>query len=87
MPFGPYPSSFHFNLLFIFFVAGDSLSETGAGSVIQSDISQPNITYSSDQMMDSQMVSNIPKAKINVPGKIYPSQQLVGHYQQISGVR
>nr|XP_019566399.1 PREDICTED: serine/threonine-protein kinase WNK3 [Rhinolophus sinicus] len=68
-------------------VTGDNLSEAGAGSVKQSDTSQPSIAYSSDQMMGSQMVSNISQAKINVPGKIYPSQQLVGHYQQISGLQ
>lgn len=88
MPFEPCASSFPFYLLLIFFVIGDSLSEAGAGSVKHSDTSsQPNIAYSSDQTMGSQMVSNIPQAEINVPGKIYPSQQLVGHYQQISGVR
>ncbi|XP_032330554.1 serine/threonine-protein kinase WNK3 [Camelus ferus] len=69
-------------------VIGDNLSEAGAGSVIHSDTSsQPSIAYSSDQIMGSQMVSNIPQAEINVPGKIYPSQQLVGHYQQISGLQ
>ncbi|XP_023982670.1 serine/threonine-protein kinase WNK3 [Physeter macrocephalus] len=69
-------------------VTGDSLSEAGAGSVIHSGTSnQPSIAYSSDQMMGSQMVSNNPQAEKNVPGKIYPSQQLVGHYQQISGLQ
>ncbi|XP_010995127.2 serine/threonine-protein kinase WNK3 isoform X2 [Camelus dromedarius] len=69
-------------------VIGDNLSEAGAGSVIHSDTSsQPSVAYSSDQIMGSQMVSNIPQAEINVPGKIYPSQQLVGHYQQISGLQ
>ncbi|XP_058391893.1 serine/threonine-protein kinase WNK3 isoform X1 [Diceros bicornis minor] len=69
-------------------VIGDSLSEAGAGSVKHSDTSsQPSIACSSDQTMGSQMVSNIPQAEINVPGKIYPSQQLVGHYQQISGLQ
>lgn len=88
MPFGPYVSSFSFYLLLIFFVIGDNLSEAGVGSAIHSDTSsQPSIAYSSDQMMGSQVVSNIPQAEINVPGMIYPSQQLVGHYQQISGVR
>ncbi|XP_066105141.1 serine/threonine-protein kinase WNK3 [Saccopteryx bilineata] len=67
-------------------VTGDNLSEAGIGSVIHSDTSQPSTAYSSDQTMTSQMVSNIPQAEINVPGKIYPSQQLVGHYQQISGL-
>ena len=79
---------FPFYLSLVFFAVGDSLSEAGAGSVIHSDTSnQPSIAYSSDQMMGSQMVSNNPQAEINVPGKIYPSQQLVGHCQQISGVR
>ncbi|XP_045393580.1 serine/threonine-protein kinase WNK3 isoform X2 [Lemur catta] len=69
-------------------VTGDNLSESGAGSVIHSDTSsQPSIAYSSNQTMSSQMVSNIPQAEINVPGQIYPSQQLVGHYQQISGLQ
>ncbi|XP_007446539.1 PREDICTED: serine/threonine-protein kinase WNK3 isoform X2 [Lipotes vexillifer] len=69
-------------------VTSDSLSEAGAGSVIHSETSnQPSISYSSDQMMGSQMVSNNPQAEINVPGEIYPSQQLVGHYQQISGLQ
>ncbi|XP_014390808.1 PREDICTED: serine/threonine-protein kinase WNK3 [Myotis brandtii] len=66
-------------------VTGDNLSESGAGSVTHSDASQPSTGYSSDQMMGSQMVSSIPQAEMNVPGKIYPPQQLVGHYQQISG--
>ncbi|XP_036917556.1 serine/threonine-protein kinase WNK3 [Sturnira hondurensis] len=65
-------------------VTGDTLSEVGAGSVIQSDTNQPSTVYSSDQMMGSQMVSNIPRAEIKVPGKIYPAQQLVGHCQQVS---
>ncbi|XP_069319849.1 serine/threonine-protein kinase WNK3 isoform X2 [Eulemur rufifrons] len=69
-------------------VTGDNLSESGAGSVIHSDTSsQPSIAYSSNQTMSSQMVSNIPQAEINVPGQIYPSQQLVGHFQQISGLQ
>ncbi|XP_059536088.1 serine/threonine-protein kinase WNK3 [Myotis daubentonii] len=66
-------------------VTGDNLSESGAGSVTHSDASQPSTGYSSDQVMGSQMVSSIPQAEMNVPGKIYPPQQLVGHYQQISG--
>ncbi|XP_032703847.1 serine/threonine-protein kinase WNK3 isoform X3 [Lontra canadensis] len=65
-------------------VAGDNLSEAGVGSAVHSDTSsQPSVAYSSDQMM----VSNIPQAEINVPGMIFPSQQLVGHYQQISGLQ
>ncbi|XP_073920209.1 serine/threonine-protein kinase WNK3 isoform X4 [Castor canadensis] len=67
-------------------VRGDNLSETGAGTVIHSDTSsQPNIGYSANQAIVSQMVSHIPQADINVPGQIYPAQQLVGHCQQISG--
>lgn len=79
---------FEFSLFicFLFFVVGDNLSEAGAGSVIHLDTSQPSIAYSSDHVMGSQMVSNIPQAEINAPGKIYPSQQLTGHYQQVSGV-
>uniref|UniRef100_A0A8C0TFR2 Serine/threonine-protein kinase WNK3 n=1 Tax=Canis lupus familiaris TaxID=9615 RepID=A0A8C0TFR2_CANLF len=69
-------------------VTGDNLSEVGAGSAVHSDTSsQPSIAYSSDQMMGSQVVSNISQAERNVPGMIYPSQQLVGHYQQISGLQ
>jgi hypothetical protein len=79
---------FLFYLLLVFFVIGDNLSETGAGTVIHSDTSsQPNIGYSANQAIVSQMVSHIPQADINVPGQIYPAQQLVGHCQQISGVR
>ncbi|XP_060039407.1 serine/threonine-protein kinase WNK3 isoform X2 [Erinaceus europaeus] len=69
-------------------VTGDNLAEVGAGSVLQSDTSnQPNTGYSLDQIMDSQMVSNIPQTEVNVSGQIYPSQPLVGHYQQISGLQ
>ncbi|CAI9180467.1 unnamed protein product [Rangifer tarandus platyrhynchus] len=69
-------------------VTGDSLSEAGAGSALHSDTSnQPTVAYSSDQIMGSQMVSNLPQTEINVLEKIYPSQQLVGHYQQISGLQ
>ncbi|XP_006875318.1 PREDICTED: serine/threonine-protein kinase WNK3 isoform X2 [Chrysochloris asiatica] len=69
-------------------VAGDNLSEQGAGSVMHSDTSsQPSIAYSSDQTMSSQMVSKTLQTEINVPVKIYPSPQLGGHYQQISGLQ
>ncbi|XP_016885234.1 serine/threonine-protein kinase WNK3 isoform X2 [Homo sapiens] len=69
-------------------VTGDNLSEAGAASVIHSDTSsQPSVAYSSNQTMGSQMVSNIPQAEVNVPGQIYSSQQLVGHYQQVSGLQ
>ncbi|XP_065771579.1 serine/threonine-protein kinase WNK3 [Muntiacus reevesi] len=69
-------------------VTGDNLSEAGAGSALHSDTSnQPSVAYSSDQIMGSQMVSNLPQTEINVLEKIYPSQQLVGHYQQISGLQ
>ncbi|KAM9669326.1 serine/threonine-protein kinase WNK3 [Dama dama] len=69
-------------------VTGDNLSEAGAGSALHSDTSnQPTVAYSSDQIMGSQMVSNLPQTEINVLEKIYPSQQLVGHYQQISGLQ
>ncbi|XP_029786687.1 serine/threonine-protein kinase WNK3 [Suricata suricatta] len=69
-------------------VTGDNLSEAEAGSAIYSDTSShPSVAYSSDQKMGSQVVSNIPRAEINVPGMIYPSQQQVGHYQQILGLQ
>nr|XP_060495909.1 serine/threonine-protein kinase WNK3 [Panthera onca] len=84
----PCASSFSFYLLLLFFVIGDNLSEAGAGSAIHSDTSShPSVACSSDQKMGSQVVSNIPQAEINVPGMIYPSQQRVGHYQQISGLQ
>ncbi|XP_021106878.1 serine/threonine-protein kinase WNK3 isoform X2 [Heterocephalus glaber] len=71
-----------------FSVRGDNLSEAEAGSIIHSDTSsQPSLPYSSNQMMSSQMTSNILQADINVPGHIYPSQQLLGHCQQISGLQ
>ncbi|XP_076963294.1 serine/threonine-protein kinase WNK3 isoform X1 [Callospermophilus lateralis] len=69
-------------------IRGDNLSEAGAGSVTHSDTSsQPSAAYSSNQTMGSQMVSSVPQADINVPGQIYPSQQLVGHCQQVSGLQ
>ncbi|XP_071462149.1 serine/threonine-protein kinase WNK3 isoform X2 [Marmota flaviventris] len=69
-------------------IRGDNLSEAGAGSVTHSDTSsQPSVAYSSNQTMGSQMVSSVPQADINVPGQIYPSQQLVGHCQQVSGLQ
>ncbi|XP_010609045.1 serine/threonine-protein kinase WNK3 isoform X2 [Fukomys damarensis] len=69
-----------------FSVRGDNMSEPEAGSIIHSDTSsQPSLPYSSNQMMSSQMTSNILQTDINVPGQIYPSQQLVGHCHQISG--
>lgn len=69
-------------------VTGDNLPVAGAGSLVHSDTSShPTVAYSSDQKMGSQMVSNIVQTETNVPGKNYPSQQLVGHYQQISGLQ
>ncbi|ELV11987.1 Serine/threonine-protein kinase WNK3 [Tupaia chinensis] len=69
-------------------ITGDNLSDAGAGSVTHSDTSgQSNIAYSSNQTMSSQVVPNILQAEINVPSQIYSSQQLVGHYQQVSGLQ
>uniref|UniRef100_A0A8D2CWP5 Serine/threonine-protein kinase WNK3 n=1 Tax=Sciurus vulgaris TaxID=55149 RepID=A0A8D2CWP5_SCIVU len=69
-------------------IRGDNLPEAGAGSVTHSDTSsQPSVAYSSNQTRGSQMVSSVPQADINVPGQIYPSQQLVGHCQQVSGLQ
>ncbi|XP_063102017.1 serine/threonine-protein kinase WNK3 isoform X4 [Cavia porcellus] len=68
-----------------FSVRGDNLYEAEAGSVIHSDTSsQPSLPYFSNQMISSQMTSNVLQVDINVPGQIYPSQQLEGHCQQIS---
>ncbi|XP_058147552.1 serine/threonine-protein kinase WNK3 isoform X8 [Dasypus novemcinctus] len=69
-------------------VAGDNLPEAGVRSVVHSDASsQPNIVYSSDQTIGSQIVSNNLQAEMNVPGQVYPSHQLLGHYQHISGLQ
>ncbi|XP_048192331.1 serine/threonine-protein kinase WNK3 [Perognathus longimembris pacificus] len=71
-----------------FSVRGDNLSDTGAGSVIPSETSsQPSIAYPSNQSIGTKLVSNIPQADVNVPGRIYQSKQLVGHCQQISGLQ
>ncbi|KAM5221906.1 serine/threonine-protein kinase WNK3 isoform 2-T2 [Ctenodactylus gundi] len=71
-----------------FSIRGDNLSEAEAGSAIHPDNSrQPSIAYSSNQTLGSQLVSNIPQADINLPGQIYPFQQLVGHCQQIPGLQ
>ncbi|XP_040857402.1 serine/threonine-protein kinase WNK3 [Ochotona curzoniae] len=71
-------------------VTGDSVSEAGAGAgaVTRSDTSgQPSIACSQNQKMVSQMGSNTAQSEMNIPGQIYPSQQLVGHYQNISGLQ
>uniref|UniRef100_A0A8D0HVL6 Serine/threonine-protein kinase WNK3 n=1 Tax=Sphenodon punctatus TaxID=8508 RepID=A0A8D0HVL6_SPHPU len=59
-------------------LTADSLSETGASSVILSDASsQPSVGYSSEQRMGSQQT----QPEGNLQGPLYPSHQLMGHYQ------
>ncbi|EGW02324.1 Serine/threonine-protein kinase WNK3 [Cricetulus griseus] len=69
-------------------VRGDTSSEAAAGPILHSDTSSlPTVAYSSSQPTNSQVVSSILQADISVPVQIYSSQQLVGHGQQISGMR
>ena len=75
-----------FYLLLI--VIGDTSSEAAAGPVLHSDTSSlPTVAYSSNQTTNSQVVSSILQTDISFQGQIYSSHQLVGHYQQISGMR
>ncbi|XP_038604207.1 serine/threonine-protein kinase WNK3 [Tachyglossus aculeatus] len=67
-------------------VTADNLSELGPGSAVVSDVSsQHNVTYSSEQTKGPQQASNVVQAETSLPGHLYSSQQLVGHYQQVSG--
>ncbi|XP_057616098.1 serine/threonine-protein kinase WNK3 isoform X1 [Chionomys nivalis] len=69
-------------------VRGDTSSEAAAGPVLHSDTSSlPTVAYSSNQTTNSQVVSSILQTDISVQGQIYSSHQLVGHCQQISGMR
>lgn len=66
--------------------SADSLSENGAGSTILSDASgQLNMAaYASEPMMEP---SQIPSMDPGLQGHLYQPQPLMGHYQQIAGVR
>uniref|UniRef100_A0A670K562 Serine/threonine-protein kinase WNK3 n=1 Tax=Podarcis muralis TaxID=64176 RepID=A0A670K562_PODMU len=69
-------------------IAGNDLSERGAGSVILSDASsQHSLAFSSEQIMGPQQAPNLSQAENSVQGHIYASQQLVGHYQSMAGVQ
>lgn len=77
-----------FYLLLIFFVIGDTSSEAAAGPVLHSDTSSlPTVAYSSNQTTNSQVVSSILQIDLSVQGQIFSSHQLVGHCQEISGMR
>uniref|UniRef100_F6ZEA8 Serine/threonine-protein kinase WNK3 n=1 Tax=Ornithorhynchus anatinus TaxID=9258 RepID=F6ZEA8_ORNAN len=68
-------------------VTADNLSELGPGSTVVSDVSsQHNVAYSSEQTKAPQQGSSVVQAETSLPGHLYSSQQLVGHYQQVSGV-
>ncbi|XP_028922818.1 serine/threonine-protein kinase WNK3 isoform X2 [Ornithorhynchus anatinus] len=67
-------------------VTADNLSELGPGSTVVSDVSsQHNVAYSSEQTKAPQQGSSVVQAETSLPGHLYSSQQLVGHYQQVSG--
>lgn len=66
----------------------ESLSEGGVGSVILSDgSSQQTLAFSSEQTMNTQQAPNHSQPENSAQGQVYPSQQLMGHYQSIPGVR
>ncbi|TFJ98299.1 Serine/threonine-protein kinase WNK3 [Platysternon megacephalum] len=69
-------------------LAAESLSEKSAGSVILSDAPrQHSLAYSEQVMGGPPQASILPPVEASLQGHLYPSQQLMGHYQQIAGVQ
>lgn len=71
-----------------FFAAADGLPEAGVGAVKHSDSSsQHTMAHCPDPTVVPAKASHAPQAKAQLVGHLYPPQQLVGHYQQMPGVR
>ncbi|XP_038237153.1 serine/threonine-protein kinase WNK3 isoform X2 [Dermochelys coriacea] len=69
-------------------LAAESLSEKSAGSVILSDASrQHSLAYTEQVMGGPPQASIPPPGEASLQGHLYPSQPLMGHYQQIAGVQ
>nr|XP_020835697.1 serine/threonine-protein kinase WNK3 isoform X2 [Phascolarctos cinereus] len=69
-------------------VLADGLPEAGVGAVKHSDSSsQHTMAYCPDLPVVPAKASHVPQAKAQLPGHLYPPQQLVGHYQQMPGVQ
>ncbi|XP_065279158.1 serine/threonine-protein kinase WNK3, partial [Emys orbicularis] len=69
-------------------LAAESLSEKSVGSVILSDAPrQHSLTYSEQAMGGPLQASILPPVESSLQGHLYPSQPLMGHYQQIAGVQ
>uniref|UniRef100_A0A8C3SZU2 Serine/threonine-protein kinase WNK3 n=1 Tax=Chelydra serpentina TaxID=8475 RepID=A0A8C3SZU2_CHESE len=65
-----------------------TLAEKSAGSVILSDASrQHSLAYSEQVMGGPPQASILPPVEAGLQGHLYPSQPLMGHYQQIAGVQ
>uniref|UniRef100_A0A8C0IU47 Serine/threonine-protein kinase WNK3 n=1 Tax=Chelonoidis abingdonii TaxID=106734 RepID=A0A8C0IU47_CHEAB len=69
-------------------LAAESLSEKSAGSVILSEAPrQHSLAYLEQVMGGTPQPSTFPAAEAGLQGPQYPSQPLMGRYQQIAGVR
>ncbi|XP_030403071.1 serine/threonine-protein kinase WNK3 isoform X1 [Gopherus evgoodei] len=69
-------------------LAAESLSEKSAGSVILSEVPrQHSLAYSEQVMSGTPQPSILPPAEAGLQGHRYPSQPLMGCYQQIPGVQ
>ncbi|KAH1188003.1 hypothetical protein KIL84_012391 [Mauremys mutica] len=67
-------------------LAAESLSEKSAGSVILSEAPrQHSLAYSEQAMGGPPQPSILPPVEAGLQGHLYPSQPLMGHYQQIAG--
>ncbi|XP_027732993.1 serine/threonine-protein kinase WNK3 isoform X2 [Vombatus ursinus] len=69
-------------------VLADGLPEAGVGAVKHSDSSsQHTMACCPDVTVVPAKASYVPQTKAQLPGHLYPPQQLVGHYQQMPGVQ
>nr|XP_048688977.1 serine/threonine-protein kinase WNK3 isoform X9 [Caretta caretta] len=67
-------------------LAAESLSEKSAGSVILSDASRQHSLPYTEQVMGCPPQASIPPpVEAGLQGHLYPSQPVMGHYQQIAG--
>ncbi|XP_068964349.1 serine/threonine-protein kinase WNK3 [Petaurus breviceps papuanus] len=69
-------------------VLADGLPEAGVGAVKHSDSSsQHTVAYCPDPTVVPAKASHVPQAKAQLPGHLYPPQQVVSHYQHMPGVQ
>uniref|UniRef100_A0A8C8SU86 Serine/threonine-protein kinase WNK3 n=1 Tax=Pelusios castaneus TaxID=367368 RepID=A0A8C8SU86_9SAUR len=69
-------------------LVAESLPESAAGPAILSEAArQTSVAYSEQMVAGPQHAASLPQVEAGLQGHLYPSQPLMGHFQQMAGVQ